>query len=153
MGTPPNPINKGNDVQVELIHEDAKIPERQKPGDAGYDFYATEVEWDGDRMVYKVSTGVKVAIPRGFVGLITPRSSVYKKNLALANSVGVIDSGYRGEVKFLFIPTASNHDYYEKGDRIGQMIVTPHLAHPLNEVDDLSETERGEGGFGSTGEK
>lgn len=134
------------------MNEDAKLPERQNPGDAGYDFWATEVEWDEKNTVYVASTGVRVGIPDNHVGLLAPRSSIYKKNLALANSVGVIDSGYRGEIKFLFIPTSSSHDFYEKGDRIGQMIVTNYAPYPLKQVDDLTESERGEGGFGSTGD-
>lgn len=150
MSTPPDAINKGNNIEVSL-EKGAKMPERQNPGDAGYDFWATDVEYDEEETVYICSTGVRMSLPKGFVGIIAPRSSVYKKNLVLANDVGFIDSGYRGEIKFLFIPTSSAHDYYRVGDRIGQMIIVPHMSYPLTEVESLDDTERGEGGFGSTG--
>lgn len=102
---------------------------------------------DETHLVYH--TGVYVSIPKGYVGLIFPRSSIYKKDLLLHNSVGVIDSGYTGEIKFIFMPTGWKE--YEIGDRIGQIIFMKLPEVQLEYVDSLEETARGEGGFGSTG--
>jgi dUTP pyrophosphatase len=95
-------------------------------------------------------TGLAVEIPEGHVGLLFPRSSISNSGLILTNSVGVIDSGYRGEIKFRFkhIPDTA---YYKPGDRIGQLIVMPYPEIDFQEVEELSSTERGEGGFGSSG--
>lgn len=104
-----------------------------------------------DLMVY--GTGLAVEIPEGYVGLLFPRSSISKKGLTLANSVGVIDSGYRGEIMFKFAITSDRprkNSVYEVGDRIGQLIIMPY---PKIEfvTGELTESERGVGGFGSTG--
>jgi dUTP pyrophosphatase len=90
-------------------------------------------------------------IPEGYVGLVFPRSSICKQDLILSNCVGVIDSGYRGEVMLKFKTTENFARLYEVGDRIGQIIIMPYPQITLNEVEELSETERGNGGYGSTG--
>ena len=93
-------------------------------------------------------------IPKGYVGLIYPRSSVSKTSHMLRNHVGIIDSGYRGEIMLKFgwyEQTPGNHQVYDAGDRIGQIMIMPYPEVEFNEVEDLSDTERGSGGFGSTG--
>ncbi len=96
--------------------------------------------------------GIALEIPRGYVGLIFPRSSVRKYDLSLTNSVGVIDSGYRGEIQATFKKTNGQDSFkYNTGERGAQMIMMPHPNIELIEFKDLSSSERGEGGFGSTG--
>jgi len=161
-------------VKIKKLSEKAVIPSYAKNGDAGMDFTATSrtVDEDGNT-VY--GTSLALEIPDGYVGLLFPRSSNSKKELILANSVGVIDSGYRGEVTFKFKPTlrtfsiwsliksvfikAPNIDLtifrykqYQIGDRVGQLIILPYPKIEFEEADELSETERGAGGYGSTGE-
>lgn len=136
-------------VKIKKLHPDAVIPKYAKAGDAGLDLTATQViNSDGQHMTYK--TGLAVEIPRGYVGLLFPRSSVYKTSMVLSNCVGVIDSGYRGEVmmKFAF---KSHSEPYRVGDRVGQLIIMPYPQVEFEEVEELSSTERGEGGYGSTG--
>jgi len=144
-------------VKIKKLHEDAVIPEYVKPGDAGLDLTATSmnVVYHGDGSDVKIiyGTGLAVEIPEGYVGLIFPRSSVHKTSCRLSNSVGVIDSGYRGEIKFVF-DRLLNKDLnvpYKIGDRIGQLIIMPYPKIELEEVEELSDTERGDGGFGSSG--
>ena len=94
--------------------------------------------------------GLAVEIPEGHVGLLFPRSSVYKSGLTLTNSVGVIDSGYRGEIMMKF-QVSSISNMYKVGDRVGQLLIVPYPQVEFEEVDELSSTERGKGGYGSTG--
>jgi dUTP pyrophosphatase len=97
-------------------------------------------------------TGLSMEIPNGYVGLVFPRSSNSKKDLYLTNHVGVIDSGYRGEIMLKFRKTKEVIPrYYEVGDRVGQIIILPYPTIKFVESEELSSTERGEGGFGSTG--
>ncbi len=145
-------------VKIKKLHPDAVLPKFGKPGDAGADLTAVSVDYDGytGNMVYK--TGIAIEIPEGYVGLIFPRSSIYKTPLRLSNSVGVIDSGYRGEIEFKFtntFPTSANHQIitYLPGDRIGQLIIIPYPSIDYEWSEDLSESVRGIGGFGSTGLK
>ncbi len=143
--------NKNMKVKFKKLHKDAVIPGYAKPGDAGLDLVATEIKENTSFQV-TYGTGLAVEIPEGFVGLIYPRSSIRKYELALSNSVGVIDSGYRGEVGFTFNKTSGLDSLkYNVGDRIGQLVVIPYPTIEPIEVSDLSDTERGEGGFGSTG--
>ena len=144
-------------LNVKKLNETAVIPKYAKPGDAGMDLTAVSKEYDSDgNIVY--GTGLAFEIPMGYVGLLFPRSSNAKKTLALTNSVGVLDSGYRGEVFFKFkpssrYPTTPNPSIteYEIGDRIGQIIVLPYPQIEFIESEELSSTERGTGGFGSSG--
>lgn len=99
----------------------------------------------------KYGTGLAFEIPVGHVGLLFPRSSVSKTGLAMANSVGVIDSDYRGEISAVFKITDKAGDVYQIGDRVCQLVIVPIPDIEFKEVDDISETERGHGGFGSTG--
>lgn len=139
-------------IRIKKLSTNAVIPTYSKPGDAGLDLTATEVFSCADYIEYK--TGLAFEIPEGYVGLIFPRSSVTKYGLMCKNSVAVIDSGYRGEVtiRFQAMPTSLRSDkFYNTGDRVGQLIVLPYPTVEFEEVEELSETERGNGGYGSTG--
>lgn len=145
-------------VKVKKLHPDAVIPTYAKEGDAGMDLTAISLERDEySNFVY--GTGLAVEIPKGYVGLVFPRSSICKKHQLLSNSVGVIDSGYRGEIMFKFKNALDNRvqrfidvfKSYSIGDRIGQLIIMPYPQIEFEEVSELSESERGEGGYGSTG--
>ena len=138
-------------VRIKKLNENAVIPSYAKDGDAGMDLVATRII---SNTTFDVSYGTDLAmeIPNGFVGLVFPRSSIRKYELALSNSVGVIDSGYRGEIQATFKKTNGLDSLsYKVGDRIAQIMIIPHPPIEFKEVDDLSETERGDGGFGSTG--
>lgn len=141
-------------VKIKKLSPNAVIPTYAKSGDAGMDMVATKIISDTlDSITY--GTDIAVEIPDGFVGLVFPRSSIRKTNLQLSNSVGVIDSGYRGEIQATFkkIQGVSNEvlENYKVGDRICQIMIIPHPLVEFEEVEELSNTERGEGGFGSTG--
>lgn len=146
------------EVKIKKLHKDAVIPTYAQLGDAGLDLTAIEVERDEYRN-YVYHTGLAIEIPQGYVGLIFPRSSISKTDMTLRNSIGVIDSGYRGEIILKF-DAFLNEDglkewykitKYKEGDRIGQLIIMPYPHITLVETDDLSVTNRGNGGFGSTG--
>ena len=139
-------------VKVKKLHTNAVAPKFGKPGDAGADLTATSIDTSrGGQVVY--GTGIAVEIPEGMVGLVFPRSSVRNFPLIMSNSVGVIDSGYRGEVMVTFNLTSKEwfSDLYKVGDRIAQLIIMPVPLIEYMIVDELSETERGTGGHGSTG--
>jgi dUTP pyrophosphatase len=135
-------------VKIKKLHQDAVIPSYAKKGDAGLDLVAVSVLYKHDQVVY--DTGLAFEIPEGHVGLLFPRSSICKKSLTLSNSVGVLDSGYRGSVKFVF-NVYSKGDIYGIGERVGQLLIVPYPTIELEQVDELDETERGSGGFGSSG--
>lgn len=138
-------------VNVKKLQPSAFVPKYAKKGDAGLDLVATSVEFLCDNRV-RYGTGLAFEIPEGYVGLLFPRSSICKKDLSLCNSVGVIDSGYRGEVCFLFnILPNEDEEVYEVGDRVGQILIIPYPKIELDEVEELGDTDRGLGGFGSTG--
>ena len=148
-------------VKIKKLSPDAVIPKYAKDGDAGLDLVATS-KLSNTSFQVSYGTGLAMEIPKGFVGLVFPRSSIRNTELQLSNSVGVIDSGYRGEIQATFnkifgsegmydeakIPTT---EFYKVGDRIAQIMIIPHPTIEFNEVDELSDSERGEGGFGSTG--
>jgi dUTP pyrophosphatase len=127
------------------------VPSFQNLGDAGLDLTATSISFTDDYVEY--GTNLAFEIPDGCVGLLFPRSSISKYDLTLCNSVGVIDSGYRGEVKLRFKTTYNYNPskMYRVGDRVGQLILVPFITPTINIVSDLSETKRGSGGFGSSG--
>ena len=135
-------------VKIKKLHPDAVIPKYAKRGDAGMDLTAVEMERAWDVVTYK--TGLAVEIPPWHVGLLFPRSSVYKTSMVLSNCVGVIDSGYRGEIMLKF-REQTNSNPYEVGDRIGQLIIMPYPRVDFELVDELTSTDRGSGGYGSTG--
>jgi dUTP pyrophosphatase len=139
-------------IHFKKLDSKAQKPKFGKPGDAGADLVATSVDFSRkNQVVY--STGLAVEIPEGMVGLIFPRSSVRNYDLSMSNSVGVIDSGYRGEIMVTFnilnLHTVENS--YQIGDRIAQLIIIPIPLVQYKEVDELSETQRGTDGHGSTG--
>jgi len=137
-------------VKFKKLHNNAVIPSYATAGDAGLDMVAVDLMDSIEQVVYM--TGIAVEIPEGHVGLLFPRSSIRKYQLSLSNSVGVIDSGYRGEVQFTFNKTAGPASYkYKIGERIGQLMIIPYPIIEAVEVNELSDSERGEGGFGSTG--
>ena len=141
-------------VKIKKVHADAVIPSYENSGDAGLDLVATTIISETLGSI-TYGLGIALEIPEGFVGLVFPRSSIRKTNLQLSNSVGVIDSGYRGELQATFnkIQGIDNveRENYKVGDRVCQIIIIPHPPIEFNEVNELSNTERGEGGFGSTG--
>lgn len=137
-------------VRIKRLHPDAIIPKYAKEGDAGMDLTAISMEREYDVVTYK--TGLALEIPKGHVGLLFPRSSVYKTSMIMSNCVGVIDSGYRGEIMLKFRDQWRDYSSrYEVGDRVGQLIIMPYPQVELEEVDNLSSTDRGSGGYGSTG--
>lgn len=164
-------------VRFKKLHPDAQLPKRAKPGDAGMDITCVDegtLSYDLSQITYNL--GLAMEIPQGYVGYLFPRSSICKTSLDLSNSVGVIDSGYRGEVKAVFnrryhkdfynhITTDDEYEIarsmnierrvsnvpYKKGDRIVQLVVMPIPEVETEWADELSDSERGQGGFGSTG--
>jgi dUTP pyrophosphatase len=151
-------------VKIKKLNPNAVIPSYAKSGDAGMDLVATSIIKDTPEQI-TYGMGIALEIPEGFVGLVFPRSSVRKTGLQLSNSVGVIDSGYRGELQATFNKlfgtermydeTKNTEDtsinFYKVGDRIAQIMIIPYPPIEFMEVDELSDSERGEGGFGSTG--
>ena len=163
-------------VKIKKLHPDAVIPKYAHKGDAGLDLVATSMKYDEHgNIVY--GTGLAIEIPETFVGLVFPRSSNCKTNLYLTNSVGVIDSGYRGEIMFKYKcshnviswlnwlwqrkvlrrkevnikPVSITQNAYKVGDRVGQLILVKYPELQLREVEELSDTDRGNKGYGSTG--
>ena len=135
-------------IRVKKIHEDAVIPRYAHFGDAAVDLVATR-KWEDEHGNICYGTGLAMEIPENHVGLLFPRSSVSKINLRLTNAVGVIDSGYRGEVMLKFDKTGNKQ--YEPGDRIGQLMLVPIPSIQFVQVVNLPHSDRGFGGFGSTG--
>jgi dUTP pyrophosphatase len=144
-------------VKVKKLVEEAIIPSYAKKGDAGLDLTAVSYEYDKDKDCHIYGTGLAFEIPEGHVGLLFPRSSNRKTDAYLCNHVGVVDSGYRGEVMFSFKNRDKGDEIpqlvkpYNVGDRVGQLIILPFPEINLVESDELSETERGTGGHGHTG--
>ena len=150
-------------VKIKKLVEQAVIPVYAHPGeDAGLDWTATSVKFEHGCWVY--GTGLAMEIPKGYVGLLFPRSSNRKTEAYLTNSVGVIDSGYRGEVMACYKRRDNDvfHEHddkfiinsqapYKVGERFAQVIIVPYPQIEFEEVDELSTTERGDGGYGSTG--
>lgn len=141
-------------IKIKKLHKDSVTPTYAKNGDAGMDLMATSIISETTTDV-TYGMGIALEIPRGFVGLIFPRSSVRKYDLALTNCVGVIDSGYRGELQATFKKTnwlkGDSSEKYQTGDRIAQIMIIPYPQIQFEEVIELSNSERGVGGFGSTG--
>lgn len=143
-------INNMLNVKVKKLKENAVIPTYSNDGDAGMDLTVTEIISDNfDSITY--GFGLAFEIPYGYVGYIFPRSSIRKHGLLLTNSVGVIDSGYRGEVQGTFRKLGATNQKYQIGERAAQIIIMPYPKIFMVESDELSETVRGTGGFGSTG--
>jgi dUTP pyrophosphatase len=152
-------------VKIKKLHPDAVIPAYAKNGDAGMDLTAVRKYQDEDGNIC-YETGLAFEIPKGFVGMLFPRSSNAKKDMLLSNCVGIIDSGFRGNVTLKFkllnyyldetghfdrYDNSSDPETYYKGDRIGQIIILPYPEIEFEETDELSHTDRGTGGYGSSG--
>lgn len=143
-------VNYHLEVAFMKLHSDAVIPSYAKPGDAGLDLTITEILSNNDKEI-TYAFGLAVEIPVGYVGLIFPRSSVREKDLILSNCVGVIDSGYRGELLATFKKTHKDDNFYKKGERAAQILILPYPKIQPVEKKELSKTERNDGGFGHTG--
>ena len=144
-------------VKFKKLHKDAVVPQYSRDGDAGLDLVAvTEPSMEEilaagyTHEFIEYDTGLAVEIPQGYFGAIFPRSSISKTSLSLCNAVGVVDSNYRGSIKFRFRVSRINGTY-KKGDRIGQLIILPYPKVEPTEVEELSDTNRGNKGFGSSG--
>lgn len=141
-------------VKFKKLHEDAKIPSYAHDTDAGLDLTAVSFTQEFDKsnkLVLVYHTGLAVEIPEGYVGLIFMRSSISDKSISLTNAVAVIDSGYRGELLLKYkITTDSLPTIYQPGEKIGQLIIIPYPKINPIEAEELSSSDRNEGGFGST---
>ena len=140
-------------LPVQRLAATAKLPSRATDGDAGLDLYSSEPCRLEPGARASVGTGVAVQIPEGHAGLVLPRSGwAAKHGISLVNAPGLIDAGYRGEVRVLLLNT-DRDDAFEisEGDRIAQLLVVSFASLDPVEADSLAESERGEGGFGSTG--
>ena len=144
-------LNEGVLVKVKKLDPNAVIPSYSKVGDAGMDLTITK-EIENTTFSVSYGFGIAMEIPKGYVGLVFPRSSVRNQDLILSNCVGVIDSGYRGELQATFKKTQGLDSVkYKVGERGAQIIILPYPTIYMTEVPELSDTERGSGGFGSTG--
>ena len=137
-------------IKLKKLDPCAIVPKYAHQGDAAVDLVATSC-WEDKYGNLCYGTGLAMEIPQGFVGLLFPRSSVSKTNLRLCNSVGVIDSGYRGEIMLKFDRRGFVDETYNVGDRVGQLMIVPIASAKYVEVDDLSASDRSTGGFGSSG--
>lgn len=141
------------EIVIETIADQRHLPGYARPGDAGADLRCTESVALAPGQRRLVGTGVRIALPQGQVALVTPRSGLAARaGLSIVNSPGVIDSGYRGEIKVCLINLDPSQPIrLEEGDRIAQLVVLPFSSAVFRPVDRLDETERGAGGYGSTG--
>tara|TARA_Y100000310_G_C20634678_1_gene790539 strand:+ start:770 stop:1192 length:423 start_codon:yes stop_codon:yes gene_type:complete len=137
-------------IRIKRVDKEARLPQYAHPGDAGMDFFSNEevILKAGERKL--VPTGISMAIPDGYVGLFWDKSGIASK-FGIKSMAGVIDAGYRGEIRILLHNLSSDEFKIEKGMKIAQMLIQPVEQKELIEVDDLEETERNTGGFGSTG--
>jgi len=141
------------ELRIAKLKDEAVLPSRAHEGDAGLDLYACEPAHLGPGERWSVGTGVAVQIPEGHAGLVLPRSGLARDHgIALVNSPGLIDAGYRGEVRVLLLNTDPAEVFrVEPGERIAQLVIAPiAIAEPV-EVTELTESARGDGGFGSSG--
>ena len=139
-------------IKIKKLHKDAVIPFYASEGAAGMDLTATEIEVvdEKDHGYISYKTGLAMEIPVGYMGLLFPRGSVSKTGLIMANCVGVVDADYRGDIEARFKYVAGSKKY-DAGDRVAQIIILPFPTIEFEEVEELTQTERGEGGHGSTG--
>lgn len=136
-------------IKIKKLHTDAIIPKYAHEGDAGMDVYSVGFQVKDKYVEYE--TGLSFELPENYVMLVFPRSSITDKDLIMKNCVGVLDSGFRGELKLRFKKDGEN--IYSNGEKIAQIIILPYPSIEFQEVDELSESSRGKGGFGSTGLK
>jgi len=139
-------------IKIKKLHEKAIIPSYAKEGDCGLDLTAISISTvdKGNYGYIEYDTGLSIEVPEGYVGLVYPRSSISDSGLILTNSVGVIDQNYRGSIRCRF-KAIPNTVIYNVGDRVAQIIIQPCPKIEFELVDELSDTTRGDLGFGSTG--
>ena len=137
-------------MDLQQLDFDLPVPSYAHPGDAGLDLYAAEPA-EVTRETVLIPTGVAVAVPDGHVGLICPRSGLSEHGVTVANAPGVVDAGYRGEVMVRLTTTSVFPYQVHRGDRIAQLLIVPIIRPKVTIVDHLDNTQRGTGGFGSTG--
>ena len=138
-------------IKIKKLNKNVQLPKQGTQGAAGMDFYLPQTVRFEPNCSKKVPLGVAVEIPEGYVMLLIPRSSTWKTPLRMPNSIGVIDSDYRGEVCALLHNASECTFAAEAGERLVQGVIVPVPSVQIQEVDELSETSRGVGGFGSTG--
>lgn len=157
----PNPSGETNniyhmEIKFKRLSDKAIMPIRAHEGDAGVDLTCTNIDTvrnEAGQILLVYHTDLAVEIPEGHVGLLFPRSSIWNKSIAMTNSVGVIDSGYRGEIKVVMRSTTDVVPaIYTPGERFAQLVIIPIPQYTIAEATELSESERGEDGFGSTGD-
>ncbi len=136
-------------LRIKRIHPEARLPAYQHPGDAGLDLFSAEDEVLRAGELRAVPTGIQMAIPGGYVGLIWDKSGISLHGVH--RLAGVVDAGYRGEVKVVMINLGTEPFIIKKGMKIAQLLIQPVAAAEVREAADLDDTSRGEGGFGSTG--
>lgn len=140
------------EINIKLLNSDAVIPKRGTIDSAGYDIYSTEEKIIKSHETELISTGIATEIPKGYFGGVFARSGLsVKEGLRPANCVAVIDADYRGEIRVPLHNDSSEDRTIIKGERIAQLVIIPFLSVEFNEVSELNETDRGAGGFGSTG--
>lgn len=137
------------ELKVRRINKDARLPRYGHPGDAGLDLFSVVEAVLKPGEAFAVPTGIQTAIPSGFVGLIWDKSGISLSGVH--RLAGVVDAGYRGEIKVVMINLSESDFVVSKGMKIAQMLIQPVVGVTVNETDDLDDTDRGEGGFGSTG--
>jgi len=143
------------ELKFKRLEDNAVLPIRSTKGAAGIDLTCIKIETalnEANQLMLVYHTGLAVEIPAGYVGLLIPRSSIWKKSLWLTDNVGVIDSDYRGEiVAYMKATTDVVPAIYKQGERFCQLVIVPVPEYTISEAAELSDTERGENGFGSTG--
>src|SRR5262249_54842061 len=141
------------ELRVKRLSDEAQLPRRAHDGDAGVDLCAAEAAHIGPGERWSIGTGIAIEVPDGHAGLVLPRSGLAREHgIAIVNSPGLIDAGYRGEVRVLLLNTDPAETFrVAVGDRIAQLVIAPIAAADVVEAEALSETARGDGGFGSSG--
>jgi dUTP pyrophosphatase len=146
-------MNEPSVLKVRRLDPRAVLPTRAHPGDAGLDLHALEPAELAPGQRASLRTGIAVAIPEGYAGLVLPRSGLAARHgIALVNAPGLIDSGYRGEILVLLLNTDPDNAWsLDAGDRIAQLVISPVALPVTTETSELDSTSRGQGGFGSSG--
>ena len=137
------------ELKIKRIHPAAKLPSYGHPGDAGLDLYSAVDHVLAPASVFAVPTGIKMAIPPGYVGLVWDKSGISLKGVH--RLAGVVDAGYRGEVQVVMVNLGREPFAIKPGMKIAQMLIQPVMSVSVVETEELDDTSRGEGGFGSTG--
>lgn len=149
-------ISDNMELKFKRLKDSAVLPIRGTKGAAGIDLTCTNITTtlnEANQLMLVYHTDLSVEIPKGYVGLLVPRSSIWKKSLMLTDSLGIIDSDFRGEIVAIMKATTDTVPaIYKQGERFCQLVILKKPEYTIKEVEELSKTERGEGGFGSTGQ-